>query len=167
MSPGIVQQEKNRTANQIERDYAHRRNAANTVAIVHIDTLASRIRIFVRKGCRHSRQSKPVTKSTPQYTLQNVQLLIFRKKHKAESSPRSSTREAAHENCKQQQQLQNFQMQIEGEMAKATQQYQQVLRDSLDNFLKQFNRDYATNSSAAAVATMRFQLRIPLFVHNE
>ena len=32
-------------------------------------------------------------------------------------------------------------MQIEGEMAKATQQYQQVLRDSLDNFLKEFNRD--------------------------
>ena len=42
---------------------------------------------------------------------------------------------------RQQQQLQQFQEKIEGEMASAAEQYQKVLRDSLASFIKDFNKD--------------------------
>ena len=41
----------------------------------------------------------------------------------------------------QQLQLQKFQDQLETQMAEATNAYQQTLRDSLNNFLKEYNKD--------------------------
>ena len=41
----------------------------------------------------------------------------------------------------QQLQLQKFQEQLETQMAEATNAYQQTLRDSLNNFLKEYNKD--------------------------
>lgn len=118
-------------------------NAANTVAIVDIDTLASQYE-YCKEGMsalKAKQTSYEKQLHAKGQALQNA-MIDFQKKAQSGAFTSQQQGEAAQAKLqKQQQQLQNFQMQIEGEMAKATQQYQQVLRDSLDNFLKEFNRD--------------------------
>ncbi len=118
-------------------------NAANTVAIVDIDTLASQYE-YCKEGMSALKAKQTGYEKqlhAKGQALQNA-MIDFQKKAQSGAFTSQQQGEAAQAKLqKQQQQLQNFQMQIEGEMAKATQQYQQVLRDSLDNFLKEFNRD--------------------------
>lgn len=116
---------------------------SNPVAIVDIDTLASQYEYCKEqiKSLEAKQRSYQQQLDSKGQALQNG-MVSFQKKLQSGGFSTQQEAEAAQAQLqKQQQALQSFQMKIENEMGQATQQYQEVLRDSLNNFIKDFNKD--------------------------
>lgn len=138
---------KNQSAQQIKSNGLPKANqSAKTqcdVAIVDIDSLASQYE-YCKEG---QKQLEDKQKSYSQQlnakgqALQNA-MISFQKK--LQSGEFTSQQQAEKEQAnlqKQQQALQTYQQKIETELAQATEHYQQVLRDSLHSFIKDYNAD--------------------------
>ena len=73
--------------------------------------------------------------------LQNA-LMAYQKKMQSGAFTSQQQAEAAQSGLqRQQQQLQQYQQQVEEDMAKAAEAYNKALRDSVNNFLRDFNAD--------------------------
>lgn len=73
--------------------------------------------------------------------LQNA-LMDYQKKMQSGAFTSQQQAESAQSSLqRQQQQLQQYQQQVEEEMAKAAETYNKALRDSINNFLREFNAD--------------------------
>lgn len=113
------------------------------IAYVEIDSLATAYTYCIdgQKELQAKQQNYRSQLDAKANSLQNA-VASFQKK--MQNGTFSSQSEAENEQKKiqrQQQQLQQFQERIEGEMASAAEQYQKVLRDSLASFIKDFNKD--------------------------
>lgn len=117
--------------------------ASNSVAIVDIDTLAAKY-----KYCIEGQKELEAKQKTYSQQLnakgQALQKAVADFQNKLQNGGYTSQQQAENAQAqlqKQQQALQSFQNKIESEMADATMKYQQVLRDSLNNFIKVYNSD--------------------------
>lgn len=119
--------------------------AASTgaVAVVDIDTLAMQYEYCKegQKALEAKQEAYRKQLTSKGQALQNA-MMDFQKKAQNGTFTSQQQAEAAQTQLqKQQQSLQSFQEKIETEMAKATQEYQEVLRDSLKSFIKDYNSD--------------------------
>lgn len=117
--------------------------ASNSVAIVDIDTLAAKY-----KYCIEGQKELEAKQKTYSQQLnakgQALQKAVADFQNKLQNGGYTSQQQAENAQAqlqKQQQALQSYQNKIESEMADATMKYQQVLRDSLNNFIKVYNSD--------------------------
>lgn len=117
--------------------------SVGAVAVVDIDTLATQYE-YCKDGLKAleaKQESYRKQLNAKGQALQNA-LMDFQKKAQNGTFTSQQQAEAAQSQLqKQQQSLQSFQEKIESEMAKATQDYQEVLRDSLKSFIKDYNSD--------------------------
>jgi len=113
------------------------------LAIVDIDSLASQY-----EYCKEGQKQLEAKQKNYQQQLnakgQALQNAVVAFQKKLQSGGYSSQQQAEQAQAvlqKQQQDLQAFQERIEGDMARATESYQQTLRDSLRSFIKDYNAD--------------------------
>lgn len=116
---------------------------ANSIAIVDIDSLAAHYEYCVQgqKELEAKQKSYSQQLNAKGQALQNALVDFQNKLQNGGYSSQQQAESAQAQLQKQQQALQNFQAKIESEMASATMQYQQVLRDSLNKFIKEYNSD--------------------------
>lgn len=116
---------------------------ANSIAIVDIDSLAAHYEYCVQgqKELESKQKSYSQQLNAKGQALQNALIDFQNKLQNGGYSSQQQAESAQAQLQKQQQALQNFQSKIESEMATATMQYQQVLRDSLNKFIKEYNSD--------------------------
>ncbi len=113
------------------------------VAIVNIDSLASQYE-YCKEGLKQLENKQKSYQQQLQSKGQALENAVVAFQKKLQSGGFTSQQEAEKAQAqlqKQQQSLQSFQASIEQEMMKATESYQQVLRDSLNNYLKDYNKD--------------------------
>ena len=113
------------------------------VAIVNIDSLASQYE-YCKEGLKQLENKQKSYQQQLQSKGQALENAVVAFQKKLQSGGFTSQQEAEKAQAqlqKQQQSLQSFQASIEQEMMKATENYQQVLRDSLNNYLKDYNKD--------------------------
>lgn len=113
------------------------------VAIVDIDSLATQYEYCIagQKQLEAKQNAYRQQLNAKGQALQNA-LVDFQKKMQSGAYTTQQQAEAAQAKLQQQQQsLQQFQERIESDMAKAAQQYQKTLRDSLQSFIKDYNAD--------------------------
>lgn len=113
------------------------------VAFVDIDTLAAQYE-YCKDG-QAALQAKQKSYSSQLnakgQALQNALAAYQKKLQSGAITSEDQARTAQTQLQRQQAQLQQYQERVEEEMAKATANYQQTLRDSLNNFLKDYNKD--------------------------
>lgn len=117
--------------------------AQGGVAIVDIDSLATQYEFCIegQKKLEAKQNAYRQQLNSKGQALQNA-VVAFQKKLQSGGYTSQQQAEAAQTSLqKQQQALQNFQQKIEADMEKATQEYQQTLRDSLRSFIKDYNAD--------------------------
>ena len=113
------------------------------VAIVDIDSLATTY-TYCKDGLKALEAKQANYRQQLNNKGQALQNAVMAFQKKVQSGGFTSQQEAEKAQAglqKQQQALQQFQERIENEMAQATEQYQQVLRDSLNNYLRDYNKD--------------------------
>lgn len=113
------------------------------VAIVDIDSLANKYTYCV-EGQKQLQAKEAGYRQQLNAKMQALQRAGMEFQNKAQSGGFTSQQQAQAAQAalqRQQQALQSYQQKVEADMAKATQSYQTVLRDSLKNFLKDYNAD--------------------------
>ena len=114
-----------------------------SIAVVDIDSLASQCD-YCKDGLKNLESKQNAYRNqlnTKGQALQNA-MIAFQKKAQSGGFASQAEAEKAQKNLQSQQQaLQSFQSKIEGEMAKATENYQKKLREDLNTFLKEYNAD--------------------------
>lgn len=113
------------------------------VAVVNIDTLASQYE-YCKEGLKQLEAKQKGYQQQLQakgQALQNAAVAFQKKLQSGGYTSQQEAEKAQAQLQKQQQSLQSYQESIENEMMKATENYQKVLRDSLNNYLKDFNKD--------------------------
>ncbi len=113
------------------------------VAIVDIDSLATQYE-YCKAGLKtlEAKQNTYRQQLTAKgEALQNAVVAFQKKMQSGGYTTQAEAEKAQAQLQKQQQALQTYQENVENEMAKATENYQQVLRDSLNNYLREFNKD--------------------------
>ena len=113
------------------------------VAIVDIDSLATQY-TYCKDGLKALEAKQANYRQQLINKAQALQNAVMAFQKKAQSGGFTSQQEAENAQAalqKQQQALQQFQERIENEMANATEQYQKVLRDSLNSYLRDYNKD--------------------------
>lgn len=116
---------------------------SNSVAIVDIDSLAAQYTYCVegQKALEAKQKTYSQQLNAKGQALQKAVADFQNKLQNGGYTSQQQAEAAQAQLQKQQQALQNYQNKIESEMANATMQYQQVLRDSLNNFIKEYNSD--------------------------
>ena len=116
---------------------------AQSIAVVDIDSLASQCD-YCKDGLKNLENKQNAYRNqlnAKGQALQNA-MIAFQKKAQSGGFTSQAEAEKAQKNLQNQQQaLQSFQSKIEGEMAKATENYQKKLREDLNAFLKEYNAD--------------------------
>lgn len=113
------------------------------VAFVDIDSLASQYE-YCKDGQAALQAKQKAYQNQLNQKGQSLQSAMMAFQKKLQSGGFTSEQQAQAEQSRlqqQQQQLQQFQERIEGEMQKATLAYQNTLRDSLNSYLKDYNKD--------------------------
>ena len=113
------------------------------VAIVDIDSLAKQY-TYCKDGLKALEAKQANYRQQLNNKAQALQNAVMAFQKKAQSGGFTSQQEAENAQAalqKQQQALQQFHERIENEMANATKQYQKVLRDSLNSYLRDYNKD--------------------------
>lgn len=113
------------------------------VAIVDIDSLATQY-TYCKDGLKALEAKQANYRQQLNNKAQALQNAVMAFQKKAQSGGFTSQQEAENAQAalqKQQQALQQFHERIENEMANATKQYQKVLRDSLNSYLRDYNKD--------------------------
>ena len=113
------------------------------MAIVDVDTLTSQYEYCKQELDKLEAKQRGYQQqlNSKGQALQNA-MVNFQKKLQSGGFTTQQQAEAEQAKLqKQQQALQNFQMQVEEDMAKATHTYQEKLRKDLNAFLKEFNHD--------------------------
>ncbi len=116
---------------------------STAVAIVDVDTLTSQYEYCKQELDKLEAKQRGYQQqlNSKGQALQNA-MVNFQKKLQSGGFTTQQQAEAEQAKLqKQQQALQNFQMQVEEDMAKATHTYQEKLRKDLNAFLKEFNHD--------------------------
>lgn len=113
------------------------------VAIVDIDTIAAKYEYCIegQKALEAKQNSYRQQLNSKGQSLQKAMESFQQKLQSGAYSSQEQAEKAQRGLQQQQQSLQNFQTKIENEMMEATQAYQQVLRDSINSFLKEYNSD--------------------------
>ena len=117
--------------------------SASPVAVVDIATLAAQSD-YCKEGQKVLENKQNTYRQQLNAKGQKLQndMINFQKKAQQGGFTSQQEAEAAQARLqKQQQELQKFQERIEADMAKATQQYQTKLRDDINAFLKEYNKD--------------------------
>lgn len=117
--------------------------SACPVAVVDIDTLAAQSE-YCKQGQKQLESKQNAYRQQLNAKGQKLQndMISFQKKAQSGGFTSQQEAEAAQARLqKQQQELQRFQERIEADMAKATQLYQTKLRDDINAFLKEYNKD--------------------------
>lgn len=122
---------------------AQNNNAQGDVAIVDIDSLATQYEYCKEGQKKLEAQQKSYQQqlTSKGQALQNAVVAFQKKIQSGGYSSQQQAEQAQASLQKQQQALQAFQEKIEKEMAQATENYQQTLRDSLRSFIKDYNSD--------------------------
>ena len=113
------------------------------VAFINVDSLASQYD-YCKDGQKALEAKQKGYQSQLNQKGQALQNAMMAFQKKLQSGGFTSEQQAQAEQSKlqqQQQQLQQFQNRIESEMQKATLNYQNTLRDSLNSYLKDYNKD--------------------------
>lgn len=113
------------------------------IAFVDIDSLASQYE-YCKEGQKALESKQTAYRSQLNAKAQALQSAMADFQNKAQNGGFTSQQqvEAAQNKLQQQQQqFQQFQTKIDNEMNNATLSYQKVLRDSLNNFLNDYNKD--------------------------
>lgn len=113
------------------------------VAVVNIDSLATQYE-YCKDGQKALEAKQNAYRNQLNQKGQSLQNAMIAFQRKMQSGGFASQQEAQAEQQrlqKQQEQLQQFQERIEQEMQKAATDYQQVLRDSINSYLKDYNKD--------------------------
>ena len=131
-------------SNGLPKASATASNAANGgVAVVDIDTLAAQAE-YCKDGLKALEAKQNAYRQQLNAKGQALQNAVASFQKKAQSGAFTSQQEAQQAQAqlqKQQQALQSFQERIEGEMSKATENYQTQLRKDIATFLKEYNSD--------------------------
>lgn len=117
--------------------------AQGGVAIVDIDTLASQYE-YCKAGQKQLEAKEKAYRqqlNTKGQALQNALADFQQKLQNGSYTSQQQAEQAQAALQKQQQALQTYQDKAEADMNKATADYQQVLRDSLNSFIKDYNAD--------------------------
>ena len=117
--------------------------ATSNVAVVDIDTLADKCN-YCKDGQKALEAKKDALTKQFNAKTQALQNAVISFQKKAQAGQFASQQQAEKEQTalqKQQQSLQAFQERIERDLAKAQQDYQKKLRDDLNAFLKEYNKD--------------------------
>lgn len=113
------------------------------VAYVDIDTLAQQYD-YCKEGQKALEAKQNAYRNQLNQKGQSLQNAMVAFQKKMQSGGFSSQQEAVNEQQRlqhQQQQLEQFQQKIEQDMQAAAANYQQVLRDSINSYLKDYNKD--------------------------
>lgn len=113
------------------------------VAFIDIDSLATQYDYCKESQKTLEAKQKTYSKQLNQkmQSLQNAMMAYQKKGQEGRFTSQSEVRAEEERLQKQQQQLQQFQEKIRQEMQTAAQNYQQVLRDSINSYLKDYNKD--------------------------
>lgn len=113
------------------------------VAIVDIDTLASQYEYCKvgQKALESKQNSFRNQLNAKGQALQKAMESFQSKMQNGGFTSQQQVENAQAQLQRQQQALQNFQVKIENQMMQATQAYQSELRDSLNSFIKEYNKD--------------------------
>ncbi len=113
------------------------------VAFIDIDSLATQY-----DYCKEGQKALEAKQNTYRnqlnqkgQSLQNAMMAFQKKIQEGRFTSESEAKAEQLRLQKQQQQLQQFQEKIEREMQTAAQKYQQVLRDSINSYIKDYNKD--------------------------
>ncbi len=113
------------------------------IAFVDVDSLAAQYE-YCKEGQKELESKQNAYRSQLNSKAQALQNAMAEFQNKAQNGGFTSQQQVQAEQSKlqkQQEQFQQFQTRIDNEMNSATLKYQQVLRDSINNFLNEYNKD--------------------------